>query len=112
MGSGLEMHTITFSCKVVVFFLALAMKSTRTCQKKSNKDQVFRQNLQNLLDGSSNETSGDDIVNGNEENISKSLPKRKTENQGKKGLCTLHFAFSSLLHHKLCPNNMSKPKHD
>ena len=52
-----------------MFFLAVAMKSTRTCQKKSNKDQAFRQNLQNLLDGNSNETSGDDIVNGNEENI-------------------------------------------
>ena len=95
------MHIIIFSCKVVVVFLALATKSKRTCWKKSSKGQAFRQNLQNLLDGNSNETSGDDVVNGNEEHIQKSPPMRKTEKQGKKGLCTQCFAFSSLLHHKL-----------
>ena len=103
------MQIIVSSCKVVIAFLALATKSKRTCQKKSSKSQVFRQNLQN---GNSNETSGDDVVNGNEEHLQKSPPKRKTEKRGKKGLCTHYFAFSSLLHHKLCPSNsMSKPKH-
>ena len=103
------MHIIIFSCKVV-FFLALATKSKRTCQKKSSKGQAFRQNLWNLLDGNSNETNGDDVVNGNEEYVQKSPLKRKTEKQEKKGLHTHYFTFSSLLHHKLCPNNnMFKP---
>ena len=71
------------------------MKSKRTFQKKSSKGYVFRQNLQNLLDGNSNETSGDDVVYDNEEHVQKSAPKRKTEKQGKKGLCTYYFVLSS-----------------
>lgn len=67
------MQIIISSCKVVIAFLALATKSKRTCQKKSSKSQVFIQN------GNSNETSGDDVVNGNEEHLQKSPPKRKTE---------------------------------
>ena len=95
------------------FFSALATKSKRTCQKKSSQGQAFQKNLQNLLDCNSNETSGDDIVKGNEEDVQKPAPKRKTEKRRKKGLCTHYFAFSSLLHHKLCPNNnMSRPKYD
>ena len=88
------------------------MKSKRTCQKKSSKGQALRQNLQNLLNGNKNETCGDDVVNGNEGHVQKFAPKRKTEKQRKKGLCTHCFAFSSLQHHKLCPNNISQPNQD
>lgn len=72
-----------------------------TCQKKSSKGQAFRQNLQNLLDVNSNETSGDDAVNVSEEHVQKSA-RRKTEKQIGKALCAYYFPFRSFLHHKLC----------
>lgn len=58
-----------------------------TCQKKSSKGQAFRQNLQNLLDVNSNDTSGDD-VNVIEEHVQKSA-RRKTETNRKSFVCIL-----------------------
>ena len=90
------------------FSLALATNSKRTCLKKSSKSQAFRQNLQNLLDGNSNETSCDDVVNGDEEYVQKSAPKRKTEKRGKKVcvhtvLLLVHYCITNCVQ-IICPN--------